>query len=513
MDFYANAEYIEFDNVQFFTIVLLPQKSGSFPTVVFRTPYVQADVEKSEEAIVEGSLRSFSRWLERGYAVVFQHCRGQGKSTGEFVPYIFEREDGLNLRRWIREQSFYNGEIYLCGGSYSSSLNYSTAPFESDIKGAVLEIQDYERYRLWYRNGQMRKGHANWHFGLYKAKSKFNKSFSMKSFAQLPLQNLSERVLNDRAEDFEQMLLSPFPTDPFWNTRFGGVEARGATDNANIPILLSTGYNDFYVGGVFKMWNNMSPETKKNCALLVSPYNHGDSYNALNGIKFPNGKRSEQFGDSYQIDWIDNIRKGTPLPYKKGKITYYRAFENTWSGDFYSAATSPLTLTLGSGIVSFTYDPLSPPAFNEEGTFIGDFNGRTDVITLTTKPLDRDVFVKGNMKATLSVSSSCPDTSFYMCISIKKPQGDYVLRHDITSLGYSLKDYTENTQVSLDFTFDEHAFLLKKGESLRIDISSTDDNTYVSHTNRKGPYALQKGTSLARNSVDLRKSFITLPIE
>ncbi len=513
MKYYTNVEYIEFNNAKFFTMLFLPYKDGSFPTVVFRTPYVQSQTNMPEEEIVQNHLNGFKNWLERGYAVVFQHCRGQGKSTGEFVPYIFEREDGLAFRQWIRKQSFYNGEIFLCGGSYTSSLIYSTAPFESDVKGAVLEIQDSERYRLWYRNGQMRKGHANWHFILYKSKSNLNKNFSMKSFSELPLKGLSKRVLNDNAEDFEQMLLAQFPTDPFWNTRFGGAEARNVTDNANIPILLTTGYNDYYVGGVFKMWNRMSSTTKNQCALLVSPYNHGDSYSETDGIGFPNGRRSEQFGNTYQIDWFDNIRKGTPLPFKKGEITYYRVFENVWQGSFYEKPTKSLTIPLGSDTVSFEYDPLNPPAFNAEGTFLKGIDGRADVVTLYTPVLDKDVFIKGQIEADLKVSSNCLDTSFYMCISIKKPQGDFVLRHDITSLCYQLESYEPNTEVSLNFCFDEYAFLLKKGEILRIDISSTDDNTYVSHTNQKGEYSLQTRTSIATNKINLSQSVITLPVE
>ena len=50
--------------------------------------------------------------------------------------------------------------------------------------------------------------------------------------------------MGERAEDFEQMLMAPFSEHPFWQTRFGGYEAKDAVTNANIPILLTTGYND-----------------------------------------------------------------------------------------------------------------------------------------------------------------------------------------------------------------------------------------------------------------------------
>ena len=39
--------------------------------------------------------------------------------------------------------------------------------------------------------------------------------------------------------------------------------ARGGEKNSGTPILFTSGYNDFYVGGMFKMWEQMEDETKK----------------------------------------------------------------------------------------------------------------------------------------------------------------------------------------------------------------------------------------------------------
>jgi hypothetical protein len=117
------------------------------------------------------------------------------------------------------------------------------------------------------------------------------------------------------------------------------------------------------------------------------------------------------------------------------------------------------------------------------------------------------------MKAVLTVSSTASDTSFYMRLSIKKAEYTYVLRHDITSLCYQLGSYVPDSKVKLNFEFDEYAFLIKKGECLQIDIASTDDNTYVCHTNRKGEYHLQTGTDKAKNTVYLDESRLILPAE
>ena len=359
----------------------------------------------------------------------------------------------------------------------------------------------------------MRKGHANWHFGLYKNNSPESKRFSMRSFAELPLNNLSERALGERAEDFEQMLCARFPSHKFWNTRYGGQDARDAVANANIPILLTTGYNDFYVGGIFRMWNEMDSRTKSKSALLVSPYNHGDGYDGSCGQSFPSGKRTEQFGEQYKVDWFDHVRKGTPITYEKGVITYYRDFENRWESDFYKKPTELIKTVLGDKPLSFDYDPLSPTAFACEGCFATEANSEKEYIRICTKPLDRDVFIKGQMQAVLTVSSSCADTSFYVRVSIKKDGYTYVLRHDITSLSYQLGSYLENEAVKIKFCFDEYAFLLKKGERLQVDIASTDDNTYVSHTNHIGEYYLQTDTKIATNTVCLGDSYLLIPIE
>lgn len=511
MSRFSYYEYFEFDNEQFFTVVLLPEKSGKFPTIVIKSPYVNGYENTPEEEIVNQYLSSFGTWLNRGYAIVYGHCRGQGKSTGAFIPYVHEHEDSKALRNWIRQKDFYNGELFLYGGSYTASLQYASAPFESDIKGAVFEVQDSERYRLWYRNGQMRKGHANWHFGLYKRKCGLKKNFSMDSFAELPLKNLSNRVLGERADDFEEMLEAPRPEHPFWSTRNGGFDAKDCTDNIPFPTLFTTGYNDFYVGGIFKMWQKMSENSKKNCALLVSPYDHGDTFHATKSLSFENGKRAESFGP-YPLDWFDNIRLGKPLSFEKGVITYYRLFENKWKTDFYKGEIRDESFVLGEGEEKIIYNPSTPPKFNPEGIFQDDFEGRNDVITALIKA-DKDIFVKGQMRAKLTVSSTCPDTSFYICISIRKPEGDYTLRHDITSLSHQLGKYKENDKVTLHFTFDEIAFLLKKGESLRIDIAPTDDNTYVSHTNNFGPYHLQETSRIATNRVYLNESELILPSE
>ena len=507
----AYYEYYTFNGANFFTLILKPDGTGKYPVVVTRSPYVGRD--QTAEALVSQFKDKKMQWAEHNYVLVFQHCRGRGLSSGEFVPYIYEREDSRALREWVRKQNFYNGQMFLLGASYTATLQYCTAPFEEDILGAVFRVQDSERYRLWYRNGMMRTSHADWYFGLYKDESPLKKAYTMDAFSELPIKNLSERYLGERAEEFEQMLAAPRFADAFWQTRLGGAETRDALSKANIPLLLTTGYNDFYMGGMFRMWDELAPETKEKSAMIVSPYNHGDCYDAENGMRLPNAAIAEQFGKDFPIKWFDAILKKEKPFVKTGSITYYRTFENAWRTGFASGKTREITVRLPGGEKTLIYNPGNAPAFGSEGTFMNAPGEREDVISVYTAPSERDLFIKGRIKAKLTVSSDCDDTSFYVMIGIHTENGDYALRQDITSLLYQKEHYVKNEKTVLDFVFDEYAFALKKGQYLRIDIAPSDKNRYVCHRNQTGDYSLLETYQIAENKVFLDESFLILPIE
>lgn len=501
-----------------FTAVLLPNAVGQFPVMLMRTPYVDALQTVEKEDICLRYLSEFASWLHRGYAVIVQHCRGRGKSSGDFVPYIYEREDGLALQAWVRRQPFYDGSLYLRGGSYLASVHYATAPFADDIKGAVFSVQDCERYNIAYRNGCLKIGlHGNWYVQNYKS-DRIRKNFVPASFDMLPLSDFSEAVLGEPSEDFDEMIRHPDPQDAFWQTRYGGADARNAVKDVKFPVLLTTGFYDIYTGGVFDMWQNMTDAARKQSALVVHPYDHGGNPGQMT---YPNGKISEAFGSDYELDWLDfcrGVRK--EAPFVQGVVTYYRSFENVWQTDDFAYGKLQKEFVLGNRRIEYVYNPYAAPTFrgglsaNFGGSQIQEKpNSRYDVVSVYTETFDEDMFVKGKMKVKLRVTSDCEDTCFYVRISIPRDQGDLGLRDDITTLCYQLGDYTPNTDVDLQFVFDEHAFLVRKGERLRVDIASANRECYVRHTNQKGLYSEQRTARIAHNTVDLTSSSLILPVE
>ena len=512
--------YLNVGGASLFTAICLPASTGKFPTVIFRNPYVDDAENLSEETVLQKIAANHSNWVARGYAVVFQHCRGRGKSSGDCVPYIFEREDGLALQAWIREQPFYNGELYLVGHSYSSSVHFVTAPFAPDIKGAVLEGQDCERYNCNYRNGFFKISlHGGWYVNMYKRKTIRKKNGVTESYHLLPMSDYSEVVLGERAPDFDEILRHPKRDDPFWTTtRYGGAEAHEAIRHANIPILLQTGFYDIYTGGVFDMWNTLDGPTRAKSALLVHPYDHCCNPNG-EPIQFEHGVPKDVFGN-YRIDWLDAVRGKRDFPVTQGNVTYYRLFENCWATDPFRPVSENMTFPLGTGEKTFRYNPFAPATF--KGGLSANFGGnewqdppdkRYDILTVYTPEFEKDVFVKGKMHVRLTVRSTCEDTCFYVRLSLVKSEGFYGLRDDINQISNFQENYLPNEAVEMQFTFDEHAFMIRKGEKIRIDISSSAFPLYVRHTNQKGLFSEQTTAKVADNTVILDRSELTIPTE
>lgn len=513
---YNTCTFIPVRDAELFTVVCLPNNTDTFPTVIMRSPYVAYAEKMTDDETIAKALALYQSFVDNGYAVVYQHCRGCGKSTRDFIPYAFEREDGLALQAWVRTQPFYNGDLYLCGGSYTASVHYATAPFAPDIKGAIFNKQDCNRYHLTYRNGQYKMGFWNWYPSMYKNKSPIQRNCVMETYNMLPFADFTKTVFGERIPAYDERLKHPDETDEYWDKFYTG-NTRYPLRHANIPMLFTAGFYDISTGGIFDMWNDLDEQTKAKSAFIVHPYNHGCTPN-LQPVQFENATPTEKFGD-YQVKWLNAIRDGKPPFVETGKVTYYKLFGDTWCTDNFVQPVHGMVISLGDGEKSYCYNPFAPAPFNGGLCAVtgNDWqeqpNHRYDIISVFTPEFDKDTFIKGKMQAKLRVKSSCEDTCFYVRISLVKEEGYYGLRDDINQISNFKADYTPGESVDMSFSFDEHAFVVKKGEKLRVDISSSAFPLYVSHKNVKGLFSEQTIAKVAENTVDLANSTLTIFIE
>jgi predicted acyl esterase len=249
----------------------------------------------------------------------------------------------------------------------------------------------------------------------------------------------------------------------------------------------------------------------------VHPFNHSCT-GSVEPINFENGTLLKEFGN-YKLKWFESIRKSAEPPFEKGKITYYKLFEGKWCCDGFFDAKETKRYTLGEESVTYKYNPYAPATVkgglstNFDGNaWQNEPNSRYDVISVFTPEFEEDTFIKGRIKAKLKVSSDCEDTCFYMRLSIPKEEGYYGLRDDINQISNFDAEYKPNSEIEMSFSFDEHAFVVKKGEKLRIDISSSAYPNYVPHTNQKGLFSENTTARVATNTVYLQESYIELPI-
>ena len=508
------------DGVKLYTYGVRPAAGVKCPIVIKRHPYVK------EQPVDRAAYAKDQREnLARGYAYLVQHCRGCGMSEGDWIPYEHERADGLALLEWVRKLPWYNGEIFLEGGSYLSSVHWSylgTNP--PDVKGACLSIQEVDRYNIVYRNGFFKAGlHGGWFVKGYKKKNHALQRNASVTFADFPLLDFSRRYWGEAVPSLDNQIAHPRRDDPFWRSHEpgSGADYRRAFLDSSIPILLRTGFYDIYTEGICDMWRETPPARRANCALLIDAYDHGGKLSKdMKGIcgVFPGGTRADE--GVAAVDWFDYCRTGRPCTNAApARVRYYALWENKWlAADELKDGPRRIDLPLGTGTRAWTYDPKRPlPDFPGSGGIC--FGGmciqpppdfRDDVVSYILPPVTETIDVRGRMRARLTVTSDCEDTCFYVRVNVKKPDGKwYLLRDDITSLCADGKDYVPGTEKDVLFRFADHAFRLEKGDVLRVDVAS-GNRQFAPHGNVKGLQATVREPKVARNSVRADGSSLTL---
>lgn len=498
------------------TIVVRPEAQGKFPTVILRSPYEAHYIPMSDGEAMAQAYEEHKPFVKKGFVFILQHCRGTGKSTGDSDAFIYEREDGLALQEWIRTQDFYNGEIFLSGGSYCGWTTISTAPFADDIKGVSLNTTDCELYNFIYLNGFYRSGlHGCWYIDRYKSKTDLNRNRSNDVYLTLPMTKMSTVMFGEPSKSLDEYLMHPNKDDPFWDTDMGGKHQRSAVVECNVPMLVVTGFFDIFCKGSHHMWDSIKPDVKEKCAFVIHPYGHsGEAYEEP--FFCPGGGISNRIGD-FEPEWFDRIRHNKEQVAPLGKITYYELFGDKWYSEGYEAQKAETVLVLGEGESNYLYDPQDPAEYS--GGLTSGFSSsrlmpqpyqRKDVITCYTDAFKNDIHVRGSMSVKLRVKSNREDTAFYVRIGITKESGDVALRDSIIKISDFCDDYKPNTYVDVELLMDKGAFMIHEGEKLRIDVTSSAHPLFVPHTNNKGLFTIQSEALVADNTVDLENSTLTL---
>lgn len=518
------------DGINLYTRVMLPagedEEIGSYPVIFHRSPYepgLSAADFTAEN--IRGPMRDF---IAGGYAVINQHCRGTGQSEGVFRNMQDERGDGLSTLDWIRSQPWYGGEIYLYGASYKAFVHSAyISAHPADVRGAVLSVMPSNMFYVCYERTTFKHDlYTMWFTRLYmKNQLDANEKFAAakEALKYRPLMKLPERIYGHAVPELTETFLRNREDDPLWCSTPGFGDSYDAPLTIDFPLLLIGGYYDIHFRGILDYWDRLNPAARAKSSMLIGPWGHAHNTPPEHETLFPSSRRGHP-----ELEWFDHIRLGRPLSnLTLGEVTYYTAGEG-WRHAARLAEDSDGTLILyptaeggldslpSTGSRSYKYNPNNPAAF-PGGANVFQSGGagqqpqpppdfREDVLSFVSEPFSEDVTIDGCIRVRLEVSSDCADTAFFVRADAERGGIMWYIRDTIVSLRDELGTYVPGTRAVLDFTLDPVAWVVRRGERLRFDVSSSNFPTYNAHSNTAVYWADAKKVRTAHNTVYMENS-------
>jgi putative CocE/NonD family hydrolase len=192
-----------------------------------------------------------------------------------------------------------------------------------------------------------------------------------------------------------------------------------------------------------------------------------------------------------------------------GALTLTSAPANT-SPDIYAFDPKDPTLTVGGSIVSYIYTPGSVD--------VAEVQKRSDVLTYTTAPLDRDMDVVGPIRLILFASSSAIDTDFSARLSDVFPDGRAIqLQNGMLRARY--RDDASHPRLlvphrvyRLEIDMWATANRFRTGHRLRLDICSSDFPRFDRNSNLGGAPGVPTPAQQTIYHDDTRPSHLVLSV-
>lgn len=279
------------DGVRLAADIFLPRGDGPWPVLLERTPYDKTAARLNEFTVAHPEI--FGReelagfFVDAGFAVVFQDCRGRYRSEGRFTKYRGEAEDGYDTLDWLTRQPWSDGRIATFGLSYSAHTQLSAAAL--DPPGLCAMLLDCGGFSNAYQGG-IRYGGA---LELKQATWAFRHALRSREVAGNPELRAALEATDLRAW-FARMPWSrgnsPLaPVPGYEDYLFEQWERTLFDDYWKVPALYGAGYYDrmprvpsFHIAGWYDPYAVTAVENFRGLrarghptALILGPWTHG----------------------------------------------------------------------------------------------------------------------------------------------------------------------------------------------------------------------------------------------
>jgi len=407
-------------------------------------------------------------FLDAGFNVLVQYCRGTGGSEGELRTFENEAADGLDTIAWLRGQPWCDGRIAMFGMSYLGMCQLAVSGHRPEGLAAIVPIVTPDDYRdgLAFRQGAFQLGQAlGWH--LMKAAQQLGEAAERGEDVSAAFAALG-RLAADIPAAYRRLPLTDRPglTDalPTWRTwlekenepdYWRSISYAGRRARTAVPGLHIGGWFDLFLRGTIGNYTTIvaeaDPEVARRQHLIIGPWPHADQSGVTGEVVYDGGSAQAIRLEEQQLRFLRESLAGEPTSLPPVQIYVMGAdrwrVENEWPlartdwQTWYLSADGTLTREPpAAGELEYVHDPHDPvPTVGGAILMTGSpdgglsyqpgsrdqrvLDGRRDILRFTSPVLDRDVEVTGPLTVELYAATSAADTDFTAKLIDVHPDG------------------------------------------------------------------------------------------
>ncbi|UCE05554.1 MAG: CocE/NonD family hydrolase [bacterium] len=310
------------DGIKLATDIYCPAKNGipvedKLPILLTRTPYGKSTTNSQFRFVSQAKY-----FVEHGYVVVIQDCRGRFASEGVFTKYVNEAQDGFDTIEWLAKLPFTNGKVGMWGTSYGAHVQAAAAQLNPPhLETIVLNMGGtYNGWDHAIRNhGAFEMKQLTWAFEHIKDEAKSNPVI-LDMLNQERIEDwvmafpfrkgLSPLSLAPNFEDYILEMMTHVNYDDYWK-QLGLNWSVHYPQTSDIPMLHISGWYDSYCGTAIGNYEGLVKLKKGPIRLLMGPWLHGKNDSTHSGnVDFGPDAAIKDFYTNYHLRWFDYFLKG-----------------------------------------------------------------------------------------------------------------------------------------------------------------------------------------------------------
>lgn len=495
------------DGAKLSTSVFLPPQEGAYPTLILRTPYNKMQ------------MRGYGQFFAtKGYAVVTQDVRGEFGSEGEFVPFIHEKKDGLEVLDWIAQQKWCDGQIAGFGTSYIGFSALTLMDSQHPNLKTVFNISG------WIKPVTMNKSGGANHLMLGLPWLLHEATQRSKTKPKVPLDSLF-KVL-----PLKNALKTAGVSYPIWENPKPLELCNQDFDysKVNIPVFHIGGWYDFVKEGVLENYLMLKKEGKVPQKLIIGPWYHNQEHGKSSKIGEIDPGSGSFLGDQgilqLALRWFDHwLKKQDTGIMAEPEVKVFELFANEWrvadhfpfkntsATSFFLSSQGSANSLNGNGTLEqsaprkktadhFIYNPLQPvPTWGGANFHFfpdqlgirdqSEIENRPDVLVYTSAPFTAAQSVIGQVKVQLFAATDAENTDFTAKLVLVDENGkalnicDGIIRashQQGLAPGQSLQ---QGKVYKYEIDLGHTAFRIKTGQRIRLEVSSSNFPKYDRNLN------------------------------